>query len=322
MLAAQPPVFAFSITGGPCAGKTTALAHLLKHQATAFPGFMVDVVPEAATLYHKYGGRVPFGMPPSTCGSVDADGRNLLWEMLLNELKRTLEARTTNQAIASERPSIILCDRGIFDSRAYLPSERAWQSMCSLATWTDAELAARYDHVFHLKPCPRDAYSRANNEARRETFEEALALDTATWEAWEGSHGASHSLIGGPEGNDSIESKLDALVESMQARVEQGNDAEACWRPPTFKRRSWYLPPETIVALADTVASSPDLSDAAPTAMSIMRRVQHIDRRLPQRVDYRGNAADAVRERSWRLAAAIGRSSGLNRDVGKGPLAF
>jgi hypothetical protein len=104
----------------------TALAHLLQNQADIFPGFSVDVVPEAATLYHQYGARLPFGQPASRCGQVSESERNLLWECLLNELKRTLETRTVNAALRnpSPRPSIVLCDRGIFDSRAYLSAHR------------------------------------------------------------------------------------------------------------------------------------------------------------------------------------------------------
>ena len=318
MVLTQQPVYSFSITGAPSCGKTTALSHLLSQHGSLFPGFNVDVVPEAATLYHQYGARLPFAQPPSRCGRITAEGRNLLWEMLLNELKRSLEARSVNAALVSPRPSIVLCDRGIFDSQAYLDSKSAWLSMLELGSWSEAELAARYDHCFHLKPCPRAAYSNENNEARRESYEEALELDQKTWDAWESTHASSHSLIGGPAGDDTLEAKLDALVEAMQARVATGVEADACWPPPTYKRRSWYLPPESIIALADTVAASPDLSKVAPTALSIVRRVQRIDRRLPQR---QGNAADAVRETSWRLAAAIGRDSGLRRDIDE-PLAF
>lgn len=318
LLAAETPLYCFSITGGPCSGKTTALSHVLSQHGSFFPGFAVDVVPEAATLYHQYGARLPFGQAPSRCGKVSADARNLLWEMLLNELKRTLEAKTVNAALTSPLPSIVLCDRGIFDSRAYLPNDESWRSMLRLADWSEPELTARYDHVFHLKMCPEAAYTQANNEARRESWSEALALDGKTWDAWDASHGASHSLIGGPSGDDSLDAKLDALVEAMQSRVATGAEAEACWPAPTYKRRSWFLPPETIVALADTVAASPDLSQVAPTAISIIRRVQRIDRRLPQR---QGNAADACRESSWRVAAAIGQESGLRREA-EGPLAF
>ena len=91
-------------------------------------------MPEAATLYNQYDGRLPFGRPASCCGGYSADYRNLLWELLLNELKRTLETRTVNAALAGPRPSIVLCDRGIFDSRAYLPTARATGTTCSTSS--------------------------------------------------------------------------------------------------------------------------------------------------------------------------------------------
>lgn len=300
----------------------------------------MDVVPEAATLYHQYGARLPFGQPASRCGQVSESERNLLWECLLNELKRTLETRTVNAALRnpSPRPSIVLCDRGIFDSRAYLPTAREWHSMLELAGWQESDLAARYDQVFHLRMCPRSAYTSANNEARRETYEEALALDSATWAAWEGTHAAVHNLVGGVDGDDSMEGKLAALTETMQQRVAlctDATDAAAAGRDasadgalaptPTAKRRGWYLPPEAIIALADTVAAAPDLGQVAPTAISIVRRVARVDAMLPAR---RGRAADECRESAWRSAASIGEESGLSRPPagedpdGLGKLAF
>ena len=329
----NPTVYTFTITGGPCAGKTSALAHLLEHQTKVFPQYDVDVVPEAATLYHQYGARLPFGMPPSRCGRISADERNLIWELLLNELKRTLEVRTVNAALTSPRPSIVLCDRGVFDSRAYLPTEADWASMLALADWQEEELASRYDHVFHLKMCPEAAYTAENNAARRETFEEALALDRATWDAWEPSHGdgrGQHSLIGGADGDDSFEGKLEALTVSMTERVALLSEADAA-APRGFgggaplslraKRRGWYLPPDAIIALADTVASAEDLGPIYPTAASIVKRIARVDAMLPAR---RGVADDAYRESAWRSAAAIGESSFLYRDVSdpNSPLAF
>lgn len=151
-----PQVFSFAITGGPCAGKTTAMSHLLNKQSELFPDYKVTVVPEAATLYHQYGARLPFGTAPSSCGKWSAEQRNLLWEALLCELKRTLEAETTNAAIKEERPCVVLCDRGIFDSRAYLPGVQAWHELLELAQWDEASLISRYDHCFHLAMCPAD----------------------------------------------------------------------------------------------------------------------------------------------------------------------
>ena len=140
MTPTQNSVWCLSISGGPCSGKTTAMAHLLRSQTELFPGTRLLVVPEAATLYHSFGARLPFVTGPSTCGEISADERILLWEMLLNELKRScvtaslqntlpgalrrremrrvlwrvrrLESRCINEALGTSMPSVVLCDRG------------------------------------------------------------------------------------------------------------------------------------------------------------------------------------------------------------------
>ena len=309
-MAPPPTVHVFVITGGPCAGKTTALAHLLENRVEVFTeAFNLEVVPEAATLYHQYGARLPFGVAPSTCGTVSASERNLVWEMLLNELKRTLEARTVNSALRNNsKPSIVLCDRGIYDSRAYLPDENAWDRMLRYASWDDEGLAARYDHVFHLAMCPEAAYSTASNSARRESFEEALALDECTWDAWHYSHADAHTLVSGQEADDTIEGKLDALCTAMRQRLGLWDQpvATLASRPPSLPRREgWYLPPETIIALADTVASSADLSQVVPTAISIVRRTGRVDHLRPQRPRL-GGAAVMAGEKAQRSASVLG----------------
>ena len=151
-----------------------------------------------------------------------------------------------------------------------------------------------------------------------------------------------------------MEGKLAALTLSMQRRVGNddgaGGDAARAWidelqiqladgdgeeegaradeqlvaYAATRKRRGWYLPPDAVIALADTVASAPDLGDIAPTAISIVRRVARVDAMLP--VKQEAAAADA-REAAIRWASDIGQSSGLYRDTSgladpESPLAF
>jgi len=251
------------------------------------------VVPEAATLYHAHGARLPFGTPPSTCGRIDPTGRNILWEALLNELKRSLESRALDGAVSDGTSTVVLCDRGIFDSRAYLPSSSAWKAMLNAWGTTEHELAPRYDHVFHMCPCPRDAYTLANG-ARRETYEEALSLDRKTWDAWEGTHSAAHTVVGTRD--ISFEAKLQSLTQALEAKLLAGD-------APTIKRSGWSLPPRELIALADTVAASPDLSYVAPAVTGLLRRVQRIDR-MPH--DERAYAAEACHRWLRRSAAALG----------------
>lgn len=302
--AAGAQVHTWAITGGPCSGKTTALSQL--EERGELLGHRVSVVPEAATLYHHHGARLPFGMPASECGTVSEVGRNILWEALLNELKRSLEVRTVNEALAADEPesTIVLCDRGIFDSKAYLPSNEAWQTMLRVWSVSEETIASRYDRVFHLCPCPREAYN-TDNGARRESYEEALALDERTWRAWERTHAEVHTLVGVRE--TSFDDKLDALAMDMEARLLADELPAALDCPPaTVKRQGWALPPREIIALADTVAASADLSFIAPAVISLLRRVQRIDAMAPEE---RGLPAEVCHRWLRRSAAKFDRGS-------------
>ena len=296
----------FAITGGPCSGKTSALLHIAEQ---GIPGVHLSVVPEAATLYHAHGARVPFNMPPSTCGRISAEARELVWELLLNELKRSLETRAINAAAAaattSRTPSIVLADRGIFDSAAYLPSRHAWRAMLQLAGWEERELAARYEHVFHMAMCPEAAYSRVNNKARRESFDEAAQLDRATWEAWTATHADRRTLVGERSGRDGFDAKVELFVSALSKRLRSPPA-----RPRRQQRRGWHLPPREVIALADVVASSEDLSRIAPMAVSVVRHAREIDA-LPHAE--RAFPAEVLR-RDLRRDAALVDTGGELRD--------
>lgn len=226
------------------------------------------------------------------------------------------------------------------------------------ASPTNRELLASF-------PCVATQYTSANNAARRETYEEAVALDTRTWDAWHATHAHAHTHISGV-GDTSLEAKLDALVAQVRHHLGQatspamtggiptlqategdasisnlcssqsisqvsrtaGVAASASLEipssapttvaaprlPPQPKRRQWYLPPQTVVALADTVAAAPDLSLIAPTAISILRRTQRIDARVGRAADRRAmRPTGGARGRAIATAEKIGKSSGLER---------
>ena len=215
-------------------------------------------------------------------------------------------------------------------------------------------------------------YTSANNDARRETYDEAVALDGRTWDAWHSTHAHAHTHISGV-GDTSLEAKLDALVTEMQLQLglatpgateplaaaadvatdldptsnlvscggaslvsrTAGFAASLTARPSTTatasaprlalrpKRRQWYLPPQTVVALADTVAAAPDLSLIAPTAISILRRTQRIDARVGRAADREAvRPTGGARGRAIATAEEIGKSSGLERPDLESPLAF
>ena len=139
-------------------------------------------VPEAATLYFERGGRFPFATPPDVSEFFGAGDRNLLWESWLVELKLSLENHAQSAAARSGAVAL-LCDRGIFDSRAYLASDDEWRRLLRLGGWGEAELLSRYCGVACLDVAP-SSYYNLGNEARHESYAEALFRGDATWDAW------------------------------------------------------------------------------------------------------------------------------------------
>ena len=126
------------LTGGPCAGKTTALVRILEHFTSL--GYKVFTLPEIPTMM-------------STAGmNYLTTNPNLFYEGEKATLKLQLEIEDhfTRMAETCEKPVIIVCDRGTMDISAYM-SPVMWQAlMDETATNTVKLRDARYDAVLHL----------------------------------------------------------------------------------------------------------------------------------------------------------------------------
>jgi len=138
------------------------------------------VVPEQATIFH-YGG-VHY---PATLGSI----ATMAWESSRMLCQMSMEDAYSRIAMATGKPSIILCDRGTMDTKAYMPEEQ-WLSMIGQMQWNVVGLRdRRYDAVVHMVTAASGAesfYTLANNQARKESIEQAIDLDVKTREAWLG----------------------------------------------------------------------------------------------------------------------------------------
>ena len=163
------------ITGGPCAGKSTAMSWI--QNAFRQRGYTVLFVPETATEL------ITGGVAPWTCGS------NAEYQKCQVELQITKE-RLFWQAAETMRNDkiLIVCDRGIMDNKAYMNDQEFAEVEKSLhgdaLHWRDS-----YDAVFHLVTAANGAqefYSDANNSARYESVEEAVALDNRLIASWTG----------------------------------------------------------------------------------------------------------------------------------------
>lgn len=163
------------ITGGPCAGKSTAMSWI--RNAFSQRGYTVLIVPETATEL------ITGGVAPWTCGT-NADYQKCQVELQLTKERLFEQAAAT---MPGEK-ILIVCDRGVMDNRAYMTEEEFAGIMKALhgdlITWRDS-----YDAVFHLVTAANGAepfYTHSNNAARYESVEEAIALDERLLSCWTG----------------------------------------------------------------------------------------------------------------------------------------
>ncbi len=163
------------ITGGPCAGKTTAMSWI--QNAFTQEGYRVLFVPETATEF--IGG----GVAPWTCGS-NVDYQKCQVELQLKKEELFHRAASTMDC----DKILIVCDRGAMDNKAYM-TDLEFQEVLRHVDHSEVELRDSYDAVFHLTTAAKGvlhAYTLANNNARTEDPEQAVALDDKLLAAWTG----------------------------------------------------------------------------------------------------------------------------------------
>lgn len=164
------------LTGGPCGGKTTSI-QAIEEEFTEL-GYHVLIVPEAATILINSGIK-PFGNNGlSTYEFQEYVMKTQLYlEDIAEKAAQTIPAKT-----------IIICDRGLLDDKAYITGEE-YQKLTKEFHTTPLQLMSRYDLVLHLKTAAdgkEEFYTLSNNSARTETIEEALDKDQKTLSAWLG----------------------------------------------------------------------------------------------------------------------------------------
>jgi len=171
-----PKIHRIVLTGGPCAGKTTALAKMTERLESC--GFRVFRVPEMATLFFMAG---------ATPQNVDP----LYFQQALMRMQMRLEDGIHGLAQAEKTNAVVLCDRGTMDSAAYVWADQ-WTALLDEQNWNPVLLRdSRYDAVLFLssaagKPETSEFYITSNNAARKEGVEQAAALDKRTLDAWMG----------------------------------------------------------------------------------------------------------------------------------------
>lgn len=194
------------LTGGPCAGKTTAIQEIEKEFTEK--GYQVLIVPEAATILINSGIR-PFGNFATDI---------VEFQKQVITLQMSLENIAEEVASKNNYPTIILCDRGILDDKAYV-TKKEWQNLLKDFSKKEFELMNRYDLVLHLRTAAlgkEEFYTLDNNNARTETAEEAREKDKKTLEGWLGHENLK--IIGN---ESSFEEKINQVVKEIYHSLEK-----------------------------------------------------------------------------------------------------
>mmetsp|Transcript_20667 Transcript_20667/g.31380 ORF Transcript_20667/g.31380 Transcript_20667/m.31380 type:complete len:440 (-) Transcript_20667:76-1395(-) len=219
ILQKSAPFYKFVLTGGPCGGKTTAMARLSQYLRER--GFDVFTAPEAFTILASNG----FGMDYFAVEGMPHCVQNTVMDMQM-----ALEDSFERVMRASGRKAVLLCDRGLCDGKAYMAPEE-WDKFLIKRGISSAEIReGRYNAVFHMVTAAEGAesfYTLDNNEVRTETPEEARQLDKKTVAAWVG-----HPKLFVIDNSTDFEKKLNKLVSYI---------SESVGLPTTTKKVKKYL---------------------------------------------------------------------------------
>ncbi|MDP3710105.1 MAG: AAA family ATPase [bacterium] len=165
------------LTGGPRAGKTTALC-FLQEKLSDF-GFYPLLIPETPTMLIKSG-----VTPVGEFFSVRDFQRLVFKQVMFLEDLYMQAARKINHP----KPMVI-CDRGLMDGEAYAGPDLFKEIVQSFGLDIPKVRDERYNGVVHLRSSAfmgNEFYLQRDNPARMEDAEEAKIRDEKTLEAWIG----------------------------------------------------------------------------------------------------------------------------------------
>ena len=187
------------LTGGPCAGKTTALNWISNYFSKR--GYTVLFVPETATEL------ISNGLAPWTCGTnYDYQRCQIKLQKIKEEIFEMGAKTMKNDKI------LIVCDRGVLDNKAYMKPLEFKQLLKELGT-SETKERDTYDAVFHLVSAAKgkeEVYTLANNAARTESVDEARKLDDKIISSWTG-----HPHFRVIDNSTDFEEKLERLLKEI-----------------------------------------------------------------------------------------------------------
>lgn len=198
-------IYRIVLTGGPCAGKTTALAHIISRFSDL--GYLVYALPETPTIFSNV-----------SINFLTQD-KQYFYNIEKAVLKYQIMMEDTFLELArnAPKPVLIISDRGTMDISAYM-EPTVWQALLDELGLSDIKLRdARYDAVIHMVSAAIGAeqfYTTENNSARTEGLELAREIDNKILKAWTG-HPQLHIV----ENNVDFDVKVKSVVHSIQRLI-------------------------------------------------------------------------------------------------------
>jgi len=228
-------VVRIALTGGPCAGKSSALEHLIA--AATKEGFDVLTAPEIATLYFNSSYQFPSPLSPTFVEQKYAFQNNIL------KLQLQMERCYSSLGGSTGRPTIVVFDRGMRDCMAFM-AEGEWpRALAELnqelpngpsGRITDEYVFKRYDGVIHLVTAADGADENykfgiveddtGGKVFRRETPAEAIEQDRRLQDAW---RGHPHHIIVNNDDPRGFLAKLEEATEAVLAIARLAHPDEA-----------------------------------------------------------------------------------------------
>ena len=124
------------------------------------------------------------------------------------------------EKLPEDTKCIILSDRGVIDSKAYLGAE-LFSELLLKNNLKEEDLGKQYDMVIHMVTVATDVknkYNTTTNTARFEDADEAIDLDRRTSEVW-----SNHSNLKVIEATEIIDEKIDKVKNIIQEYLDSKN---------------------------------------------------------------------------------------------------
>jgi thymidylate kinase len=163
-----------TITGGTCAGKTTAFERI-KEELKIFENLYVIHIPESATEMMSLG----ISPLPNVLGDKFQEIN------LTNQLTKETLAKCAAREMVAENV-LIICDRSTYEQQVFV-DEKLWNQILVKLSLSNEKLMNSYDAVFHLISTAigaEYAYGMISNKHRIHNLEEARNQELRAQKLW------------------------------------------------------------------------------------------------------------------------------------------